>query len=39
VLQDDIDKFANTFAMQHEELQQAQGQVKKLLKENEKLKK
>lgn len=39
VLQDDIDKFANTFAMQHEELQQAQGQVKKLLKQNEKLKK
>ena len=38
-LQDDIDKFANTFAMQHEELQQAQGTVKKLLKENEKLKK
>jgi hypothetical protein len=38
-LQDDIDKFANTFAMQHEELQQAQGQVKQLLKENEKLKK
>ncbi|KAL7539865.1 hypothetical protein ACHAXR_012440 [Thalassiosira sp. AJA248-18] len=38
-LNEDVERFAETFAAQHEELQQLESQTKKLLLENEKLKK